>query len=469
MKNFIKGLFVMAIALVFASVFFECGPKKNEKEMAMAGGSSAPDPFQDNNGVLPPDSVYSGPMFTLNHNYPATLPPPNPNPPWIQALGGQPIGPANALAYVDSLKAYVSSAATQFLYDRANWNSATANWYQEPWTGSLREPILGTYTGSPFGANTFTTLDSPMTTYVLTMYDQRAAHTLYTLWGTTADSINLLNNAAQFDQGSVIIKFAFTTANYPLWSDMQGADTLPIYDTYLGQGNPPAYLHNVSLFQFDIIVKDTITAPQTGWVFSTLVYDKNAPGNSAWDKMVPLGATWGNDPNVISTGLNTPPLAETYLNPNAPGYSTQTLGWGGRLSGPNDGAVIPEALLPNGTVVSNLASVGCMGCHSVAQGPCCNDPADTLAAFLLPTYWSLAGNDTMPVFQPGGPQWMQWFQNRPGTGAFSTGQTGVDFDMVTCFKSMLMMYGLQNGMSTEEAAKAVSRTRILKHLTYSGR
>ena len=426
--------------------------------------------FQSNRGVIPPDSIYKGPLFVLNHNYPATLSPTNPNPSWIQALQGKPIGPGNALAYVDSLKASISKSIRKFLYDHKNWDAAKENWYQEPWTGALRESILGTYTGSNFSGGTFTTLDSAMTTYVLTMYDEHAAHTLNTMWGSTAKELDLKNNAAQFAQGSIIVKFAFTTANFPLWSDMKGADVMSIYDTctYCTQIGTPYLLRNVSLFQFDIIVKDTITAPETGWVFSTLVYDKNAPGKDAWDKMIPLGAMWGNDPKVNSTKYPKEPLKETVINPKAPAYSTQTLGWGGRLSGPNDGAVIPSALLPNGQTVTNLPAVSCMSCHSVAQGPCCPGP-DTLSAFLLPTFWAYAGGNPMPTFQPGGEQWMQWHQNRKGTVPFTKGQAAVDFDMVTCFKSMLMMYSATEGVSVEEAAKRVSRLKILKSRGYNGK
>jgi hypothetical protein len=83
--------------------------------------------------------------------------------------------------------------------------------------------------------------------------------------------------------------------------------------------------------QFDIVVKDSIAAPKTGWVFSTLVYNANATGD-VWDKMVPLGAMWGNDPDVNSALVPTPPLKETWISPSAPKYSTQTsVGVGGSL------------------------------------------------------------------------------------------------------------------------------------------
>src|SRR5690606_20565273 len=198
-------------------------------------------------------------------------------PPWQQALKGQPLSAKNALDYVEGIKSYVSPAIEKYLYDREHFNADSAGFYQEPWTGSIREAILGAYVGSGFGPGTFSSLDSNMTTYVLTFYDQRAAHTLYNLWGTTGEQINLANNAGQFQQGSVIVKFAFTTANYPQWDVMQGALTFPIYDTGTAYTDPVYKVRTVSFFQFDMIVKDTINAPTTGWVFSTLVYDKDAP------------------------------------------------------------------------------------------------------------------------------------------------------------------------------------------------
>lgn len=466
-----KKLSIAALLVILSMVHYSCNDNANQKEdktLSSNINQSAITAFQNSRGVVPDSSIYSGPLFVLNHNYPSVLLPPMVHAPWIQALQGEPISAENALAYVDSLKAYVTPSIRKFLYDREQWNAAAEHWYQEPWTGALRESILGTYVGSPFGPNTFTTLDSSMTTYVLTMYDERAANTLYNMWGTDATDINLTKNASQFAQGSVIIKFAFTTANYPLWSDMKEAIEMPIYDTctYCKQNGTPYALRNVSLFQFDIIVKDTITAPQTGWVFSTLVYDKNAKGKDAWDKMVPLGAMWGNDPNVNSTLTPKKPLRETVINKLAPLYSKETLGWGGRLSGPNDGAVIPLAKLPDGKVVENIAASSCMSCHSVAQGPCC---PDTLSAFLLPTYWSLANGDTMPIFEPGGKQWIQWNQNRQGTIPFTVGQVAVDFDMVTCFKSMIMMYSAKQGESLQEANLKVSRVKIFQNRSYTGR
>jgi hypothetical protein len=99
---------------------------------------------------------------------------------------------------------------------------------------------------------------------------------------------------------------------------MQGAQQWTLYISTNATKNrgpsAPPELDPTSFFQFDIIVKDSQSAPQTGWVFSTLVYDKDAPGANFWDKMVPLGAMWGNDPQATSPGQ---PLMQNWINPAA--------------------------------------------------------------------------------------------------------------------------------------------------------
>jgi hypothetical protein len=274
----------------------------------------------------------------------------------------------------------------------------------------------------------FKSLTEDESGYVLTLYDSTAAYTVGQIWGKTGQSVNLVNDAAQFKEGSVIVKLAFSNINYPNWAVMKGAQVFTVYDTVPTQENPAKgyQLRNVSFFQMDVIVKDSKTAPETGWVYSTFVYDSAAPG-STWEKMVPLGAMWGNDPGVNSPITPPfPPLYETVINPKAPFYSTETLGWGGRLSGPNDGAVVQEAFdINTRQKYTNLALSSCMSCHSPAQ--------DNFNSFLLPAPFP---GDTFFVYTPGSKNWDLWFRNDPGHVAFDKGQAAMDYDMVMAFKSV---------------------------------
>lgn len=158
--------------------------------------------------------------------------------------------------------------------------------------------------------------------------------------------------------------------------------------------------------------------------------------------MIPLGATWGNNPDVINTSaaVLTPPvtvdqnLTQNWINPAAPTYSVSTLGWDGRLAGPNDGAVVTPAWAASHYFPKGLASVGCLGCHSSAQYQ--------QKSFLLPTTTyppsainapGTSPNQVLVLNEPGSPAWMKWFQSRSGSEPMDPGpgQIGLDYDMVT--------------------------------------
>lgn len=161
----------------------------------------------------------------------------------------------------------------------------------------------------------FKTLKEDEAGYVLVLYDSTAAYTVGQIWGKTGQKVNLMNDAAQFTEGSVIVKLAFSNINYPEWPVMNSAQTFSVYDTIPTKADPRRgyQMRKVSFFQMDVIVKDSKTSPKTGWVYSTFVYDQDVNG-STWEKMVPLGAMWGNDPDVNSP--LTPPypkLSETVI------------------------------------------------------------------------------------------------------------------------------------------------------------
>jgi hypothetical protein len=357
------------------------------------------------------------------------------------------------------LKQYVSANARVLLLDYKNWDATKAQWYSEPWLGSIRESIHGTYAAGQFGPSIFpgTGLITTFDTHVLTYYDERSAYTLHKVWGTTAKNPAPTTANFQFPEGSVIVKAAVFVSDDPAvqqnwWPVTNGAAAWPIY-TSIPEQNPgaPAVLTSY-VMQFDIIVKDSVAAPKTGWVFSTLVYDVNAPGD-AWDKMVPLGAMWGNDPGVDPTVNPSAKLEENWINPAAPLYSTQTLGWGGRLSGPNDGG--RNDIQVGKKVLINHPDSSCMSCHSPAQW---QPVQHKMVTFLFPSYPNPNTQPRQPPFKPcpnglasdpyvcspapASPDWNRWFENRLGTEPFDpkTGSLATDFDMVFAFKTLPMWW-----------------------------
>ena len=397
-------------------------------------------PYANSAIAPPPKSIYSGPLFQLRHDYPHTAKRTVGVHPWRTAIKNGKITQSNAKAYVEALKRYISKDMRKILFNYKNWKPKSEPWWESIWLGQVREPIHGLYVGSGFPAGTLDGQNIDITTYVFTMYDKIAAPALGHIWNKSPYYPNITNPGAQTPEGGIVIKFAFQTACGSDWPAMKGAAMWQAYaplNPSNGSGqkntscpnngskgkNGPA-LTNLYLMQFDIIVKDSVSAPKTGWVFSTLVYDKDAPGKDAWDKMVVLGATWGNRS-----------LQDNWVNQKTPKYARSTLGWQGRLSGPNDGAVAaPAWYKKNGKFIYNkkVATVGCLGCHSAAQYQ--------MKSFLLPTttYPPTTIKGGLVIWEPGSKEWMKWFTDRLGTVPMDPGkgQVGLDFDMVTSFKAI---------------------------------
>ena len=429
-------------------------------------------PFQDNNGAIPPPSVYSGPLFKLNHDWPKRPLPPLVNPPWRVAIGNGTINTKNASAYAKAMKDAVAPNARNLIMHSDTWDAAKAGWYNEPWLGSLRESIRGTYQAGLFGPGIFpdTGLKVPFQTHVLTYYDARAAWTVQKFWGDTAMKPTLNTQASQFDEGSIIVKAAVfsstdTKVQRDWWDAMRGAQEWPLYVAVdPSQTNAPPQLWSGYVAQFDIIVKDSKSSPKTGWVFMTLVYDGSMPGD-VWDKMVPLGVQWGNDPQATREDM---PLVENWNNPAAPLYSTQTLGWGGRLSGPNDGARNDIAV--DGKVYRNAPNSSCMSCHSTSQW---NIAQHRMTSFLLPSLptksgpgFQTCGDDGKPNPNgslicspaPGSQAWMKWFQNRRGTQSMDPGSFATDFDEVFSFKALKLWW-----TATNPKKEAAPQLELVRH------
>lgn len=397
--------------------------------------------------------------FEGSYTYP-TDPIPQQDFPWTDSLDGSPMTIENSGNYISIVKDYIKSDMIALLSDTrqadspSTWDPAMAGWYNEPWLSNLRDGIHGVYLGSSCFSNALFPELGPnnyFSTYVLVFYNDIAARSLYRVWGNNnALSPQLLDtsgaNNAQFDEGSIIIKAAFSTATSEQWVPMTGALSWNIYTpktdcpSQVTESNPSNFA--VNFFQFDIIVKDKVAAPATTWVFSTLSYDKDiqadpslSPAEQAWSQMSTLGVMWGNDPKTDPSQ----PLQENWINPNAPAYAKETLGWRGALSGANDGAVQnppyyictgvgcdPTAPCSDPSLCTfvdvggpNLANSSCMSCHGAAQY--------AMPSFLIPAVTKDPQSDGSPnilIYKPtgtapgplyyatGSNEWMNWFQDR---------------------------------------------------------
>ena len=413
--------------------------------LALGALAAGVNPYADHNGKLPP-ADYTGPLFRLSYNYPSGLP--APYMPWRVAIGNGAITTASAPAYTQALKDSIARDMATLLTDYEDWNAAQRGWYNDPWLGAQREPVHGMLVGIEKVDNTLfpkSGLAKPFTTYVLTYYNRTAAQTLGKIWARNPNAPVLGGGATQYAEGSITVKLAFTTADPATWPAMEGALAWPMMMTAnatTGHNDRPK-LDKAYLMQVDIVVKDTQSAPQTGWVFTTLVYDKDTrPGSAGvWDQMVPLGAQWGNDPQANSALNPGAALQETWVNPNAPVYALETLGWGGRLSGPNDHALNDISVAGEGgrVLTRNAANSSCLSCHGAAQWNAAN-PKQGMASFMMPLAApgeGAAANAGAPYMNspaPGSVEWLRWFQNRAGNVPMDSGSIPGDYDLALTFR-----------------------------------
>jgi hypothetical protein len=106
----------------------------------------------------------------------------------------------------------------------------------------------------------------------------------------------------------------------------------------------------VRLLQVDVAVRDDRADATTGWVFGTFMYQSDAAGSTPFDRLVPVGLMWGNDPYLTpaQAAAGQKPK-ETWINPAS---KSPHFGWLGRLNGPVDN---PKS--------------SCLSCHARAGSP----------------------------------------------------------------------------------------------------
>lgn len=415
---------------------------------ATAPAALAQDPMASNNGLYPEPQDWDGRYLTANLNYPETA---GLNA-WPFSDGGGPLDVAGAPAYANRLKEHLGKTLHVLVDAPQDWDPVTAGWYDMVWSGegvpgaagidptSGREALMNTYSGQIIPAETFAPEYRPKTAvqnHAVIYYNSTAASVLQDIW---ANIYAPDPRAATFRDGSVIVKVEAVTNAPEDWPVIQGSSVWHVFrpttaDQAGGVTPLVPRVLPVHPLQIAVRVKDPVASPRTGWVFAAFVYDRDAPGASAWDRFVPVGLQWGNDPQFARSPTGIAPgasLQETWINPAAPGFIQRTLGWGGRLSGPMDVSSRHNVITPSGRRYQggdHLAASSCQSCHGAAEFP--------RTANLYPSPNRSFPRDGTPflLYDPGSADWARWFQNRPGSQPLSgnPGVTALDYDMVLMF------------------------------------
>lgn len=334
-----------------------------------------------------PPASWTGPVFKLRQDYPASKPAAEQVPWKTIDFKTKPADYARAvLAY-----AFEGNVAVGWEVGK----NTTRNWYHAPWlhTGnSGREFVHGlTRERSSRPKELHPNQTSTFQNWAVSVYNAPGGWVIGKVWKTGGAPDP---TAAVFPEGTVAVKLLFTAATVAQVPYLTGAFQWDANIHTSNNGTTRA-IRKVRLLQIDIAVRDAAANATTGWVFGTFVYDGTTTGATPWDKMVPVGLMWGNDPTVLPGQ----PLSETWINPN--NTTPQHLGWGKRLNGP----------------VDNMTS-SCLSCHSTAQYKA-----------------------TSPMTAPQGLTETQnltrYFRNVMAAVPFDTGQ-------VSCDYSLQLAMGIQN-------------------------
>lgn len=403
-----------------------------------------PDPFAGNNTLYPDAKDWKGSFRTSNYDYPLDIPESK----WPKGGPNHArLTTANSKVYVAAVKKFIENDIKGLVNIPMTWSPQQVGWYDMPWGGqgnllpnghidpeSGREALMGSYPGQIIKKESYPSSAQPKTEYFqnhsVVYYNDVAGYQLGKIW---KNPFQPDLSSAQFPEGSIVVKVetvALTDEQWPVVLDNSSISKIyrPPLDSHgLPDRSQGAKITQTRFLQMAVRVKDSVASPETGWVFIAYAYDSQSKGATVWDRAIPVGATWGNDPKfaVYPDGKNPDPtqqLQETWINDGLPKFITGGLGWGGRLAGPLDVGIRHNVVTVSGKRYGDgndknpsfLASSACMSCHSVAQYP--------FAANLYPSPNMVFPEDGQQFlfFDPGTALWAKWFKNRSGNEAFSS-------------------------------------------------
>lgn len=390
MRRLVIGSAVVVAALAAGVAFHTRGAAA----AAEGGGESAGHlAFQNSVTGAPPG--WTGPVFELSHDYPASDPgtcPPevctwlandqvdfnvgldDPPPVWNDVWAN----------YLQQILDYVKQGQDPQLTDTQGWRVGVGDetrWFHVPWmaydpsrgrefihgltnerTASI-EDFIGPRAGLAKGRHSLpltatTSTEAGFETWAFGVYNPWGAYAIGQSWPQDGEprtrqyGSQVVPAGLPFPQGTLVAKLLFTTASpkevyyldaSPAW---QADRHLEIDDEYECKREPRL----VYLVQLDVAVTDSRSP--TGWVFGTFAYDGTIDAPTPWARLAPVGVQWGSDPWTFPAVPKAESLAprESVLNLGI--GIPQHFGCNGRLAGPVDN---PQS--------------SCLSCHGAAYAP----------------------------------------------------------------------------------------------------
>jgi hypothetical protein len=310
---------------------------------AAAGQPATPPAVANTIDTIP--AGWTGPVFELSKEYPGEPPPADPKP-W-KAFDPK----TQPEEYIRAVLAYCREGNEAV--DWAGQNNAVRKWYHAPGLvmGNNGREFIHGLTGerSTRPKELAPTQTQAWTNWAVGLYNPVAARTIGQVW---QKPVSPNSDGIKFADGAVGVKLLFTTAPTDQVPFLANSKEWQANVSLPGTNDRSPRL--VRLLQVDVAVRDDRADSTTGWVFGTFMYQSDAAGASPFDRLVPVGLMWGNDPDLTSAkaAAGEKPK-ESWINPAS---KSPHVGWLGRLNGPVDN--------PNSS---------CLSCHARACDPQTNN------------------------------------------------------------------------------------------------
>ena len=289
---------------------------------------------------------FRGPWFRGAFDYPEEEPEAG-ELPWTSIDFMDGIEGANAYLY--ALRDYAFEGNTEV--DFRVQENAVRPWYVVPYMNygsGRREPVRGVTKERPVrGPELGLREDAEIDNYGIGFYNDLGGFGIGSMWQNPL-APDLTKN--RFANDTMVFKILFTDAVAEDFEDPDGyiLEGAPEWQIATGDGE----LTTVRLLQMDVAARDPRAQPSE-WVFGTFAYDRDADDENPWNRLRPVGLSWGNAPGYTPANQAAgDPLPENTVSDQIPAYAADHLGWAGRVNGPVDNPIS-----------------SCHSCHGVAQFP----------------------------------------------------------------------------------------------------
>lgn len=237
-------------------------------------------------------------------------------------------------AYLRALLAYGIKDNSDPAVDWRIEDNTTSRWCHAPWFHNQRERLHGMTLER--GSRIKELHEAQVTAarnWAVGFYNDIGCYALGKVW---KDPTFPKTKGFAFPDGAYSIKLLFTTAPLHEVPYLTGSKE------WNAAINDDGTVVKMRLLQVDVAVRDTNADRHSGWLFGTFIYDAYARGDTVWEKLVPVGLMWGNDPNLTSSQYEERGITpqEAWVNPEVAekffALPRHHLGLHGRLNGPVD-------------------------------------------------------------------------------------------------------------------------------------